>query len=356
MKLSNHNHGGAFTVEQNRRRYILLFVSYITSAIMLVLGIRHFLSEDTALQFILFGCSAAFVVNAMWFHRTNRLDRACLVESSLVSLFVVGLVYHGGYAQTALYWVFPFPPIIFGLLGVRRGIAINLLLVAALLFILYGPNFGQAVYRDAECSRFIASLMTLIIACLINEHFRERSHHSMDMLQRTKAHEANTDALTQLANRRFVDQELPQYLSTQPALFFPMSLIMADLDHFKHINDSFGHAEGDNVLRDIASLFRRKLRNPDIACRIGGEEFLLILPKTPLADAIKVADKIRATIAQQRFISAHPDLVITCSFGVAEIASYRDFASGLQQADSCLYKAKAGGRNQVKGSQKDTKN
>ena len=349
LKFSNNSHGGAFTVEQNRRRYILLFVSYITSAIMLVLGIRHFLSEDSALQFILFTCSAAFVANALWFHKSNQLEQACFIEASLVAIFVVGLVFHGGYAQTALYWVFPFPPIIFGLLGVRRGIVINLLLVSALLFVLYGPNIGQAPYRDAECSRFIASLITLIIACLINEHFRERSHHSMDLLQRTKAQEANTDALTTLANRRFVDHELPQYLNDQPELFFPMTLVVADLDHFKHINDSFGHAEGDNVLRQIASLFRRKLRSPDIACRLGGEEFLLILPKTSLADALKVADKIRATIAQQRFIAGHSDLVITCSFGVAEISTYRDFADGMQQADMLLYQAKAEGRNQVRG-------
>jgi diguanylate cyclase (GGDEF)-like protein len=348
LKLTYDNNGGAFTVEQNRRRYILLFVSYITSAIMLFMGVRHFLTDDTGLQFILFGCSAAFVANVLWFHRTNQLELACLIEASLVAVFVLGLVYHGGFEQTSLYWVFPFPPIIFGLLGARRGIAINLLLVAGLMLILYGPDFGQSVYRDAETTRFIASMLTLIITCLINEHFRERSHHSMDMLQRTKTREANTDVLTQLANRRFVDQELPQYLSDQPELFFPMTLVLADLDHFKHINDSFGHPEGDNVLREVAALFRRKLRSPDIACRIGGEEFLLILPKTSLADALKVAEKIRATIAQQRFISAHPDLVITCSFGVAEISSHRDFAIGLQQADSLLYQAKAEGRNLVK--------
>ncbi len=349
MKLSDNKLGGAFTVEQNRRRYILLFVSYITSAIMLVLGIRHFLSEDTVLQFILFGCSAAFVANALWFHRSNSLERACLIEATLVASFVVGLVYHGGFEHTALYWVFPFPPIIFGLLGARRGIVINLLLVCALFLLLYGPDIGQSSYRQAESSRFLASLLTLIIASLINEHFRERSHHSMDMLQRTKAREANTDALTQLANRRFVDQELPQYLTEQPELFFPMTLVLADLDHFKHINDSFGHPEGDNVLRQVAALFRRKLRSPDIACRIGGEEFLLILPKTGLVDALKVADKIRATIAQQRFIPAHSDLVITCSFGVVEISNHFDFVQGMHQADVLLYQAKAEGRNQVRG-------
>lgn len=349
MSIRGELFGGASTVEQNRRRYILLFVSYITSAIMLVLGCRHFFTSDISLQLILFGCSALFVGNAIWFHKTNQLERACLVEAVLVSLFVLGLVFHGGYQQTALYWVYPFPPIIFGLLGAKRGMMINVLLVLALAALLFGPHVGQTVYPPADCIRFLASLFTLIMACLINEHFRERSHHSMDVLQQTKAAEANTDALTHLANRRFVDQALPHYLAAQPELFFPMTLIMADLDHFKHINDSFGHHQGDLVLKQLASLFRQKLRNPDIPCRLGGEEFLLLLPKTAKADAMKVADKIRAAVAQQRFIAEHPDLVITCSFGIAEIASASEFAAGLQQADHWLYQAKANGRNRVQG-------
>lgn len=339
----------AWTVEQTRRRYILLFVSYITSAIMLVLAFRHFLSSDISLQLILFSCSALFVGNAFWLHKTNRLDRACLIEAILVAGFVLGLVYHGGYQHTALYWVYPFPPIIFGLLGAKRGIMINFALLMLLALLLLGPDLGQSVYPPADCVRFLASLLTLILACLINEHFRERSHHSMDVLQQMKAAEANTDALTHLANRRFITQELPPHMSERPEQFFPMSLIMADLDHFKHINDSFGHAEGDFVLKQLASLFRQKLRNPDIACRLGGEEFLLVLPKTNKADAMRVAEKIRATVAQQRFIAAHPDLVITCSFGITEINAPDEFVTGLQQADQWLYQAKAAGRNQVRG-------
>ena len=100
---------------------------------MLVLGFQHFLTDDVLLQVILFGCSAAFVSNAIWFHRTNQLEQSCLIEAILVAAFVVGLVAHGGFAATALYWVFPFPPIIFGLLGARRGALINFLLVAALI-------------------------------------------------------------------------------------------------------------------------------------------------------------------------------------------------------------------------------
>jgi len=338
----------ALSVEQNRRRYILLFVSYITSASMLTLGLRHLFAEDHLLQFILFGCAFCFLLNAAWFHASQQLETACLVQGFLVSAFVVGLVAHGGYEYTGLYWVFPFPPILYGLLGRKKGTVLNLGLLALLALLLYGPDVGQAQYRAAENSRFLASLVTLIIACGINEHFRERSHRSMDLLQRSKDNQANTDALTGLANRRFLEQSMLPYLQRQPDLLLPMALIMVDLDHFKHINDSFGHAEGDKVLQQIARLFRSQLRQPDMACRYGGEEFLLMLPHTQLTDAVRVAEKIRQQVAQQRFLTNHPELVITCSFGVAMLSGTDDFTEALRQADQLLYQAKADGRNLVR--------
>ena len=136
MPISRASLAEALSVEQNRRRYILLFVSYITSAIMLVLGLRHLLSEDYLLQFILFGCAFSFLLNAAWFHASQQLETACLVEGVLVAAFVTGLVVHGGFESTALYWVFPFPPILYGLLGRKRGTWLNLALLLTLAVVL----------------------------------------------------------------------------------------------------------------------------------------------------------------------------------------------------------------------------
>jgi len=339
----------AASIDQVRRRYILLFVSYITSGIMLVLAIQHLWHHDTLLQLILFVSAFIFLLNAAWFHARQQLELACWIQSILVSIFVLGLVAQGGYHDTALYWAFPFPPIIFGLLGSRHGLLVSLLVVLLLAVMLYWPDLILAQYRFEEKFRFIASLLTLTAVSWINEHFRERSHQSMALLQRSKENDANTDALTQLANRRFVDEALPEHFLQQPEHFFPLAVIMADLDHFKHINDSFGHAQGDVVLQQIALLFRHKLRTQDLACRYGGEEFLLLLPRTSLADACKVADKVRAAIAQQRLLAEHPDLVITCSFGVAEALEANQFIVAVQTADHKLYQAKANGRNLVSG-------
>lgn len=334
-------------IDERRRRYILAFVSYITSAIMFVYGIKNLSAEHFILPIILFGTGLAFLCNVIWFHLSNNLLRACVIEALLVGTFVLSLVYQGGYNNTALYWVFPFPAILFGLLGVRNALISNALLVLALSIMLFVPDLILAQYKDAEASRFIASLLIVIAVCWINDHYRERSHRAMDLLYQHHEQQANTDALTGLANRRFVDSIVQSSLASQPVHFFPLSLIMCDIDHFKQLNDKFGHDIGDDVLKAIAQLFRQYLRQQDIASRFGGEEFLLILPHTKHADALLVAEKIRVQLEQQSLLVASPSYTVTASFGVAECSQASDFNQAVKLADQQLYLSKRTGRNKV---------
>jgi hypothetical protein len=195
-------------IDARRRRYILLFVSYITSAVMFIYGVKNFSTEQWLLPLILFGTGLAFLVNVLLFHYYANLNRACYIEAVLVGSFVLSLVYQGGFNNTALYWVFPFPAILFGLLGVRVALLSNALLMLALCLMLFVPDLILADYKEAEASRFVASLLIVIIVCWINDYFRERSHQAMDLLQQSKDLQANTDQLTQLANRRFIESSL----------------------------------------------------------------------------------------------------------------------------------------------------
>ena len=260
---------------------------------------------------------------------------------------MLSLVYQGGFNNTALYWVFPFPAILFGLLGVRIALASNALLVLILCVMLFMPDIILAQYKEAEASRFIASLLIVITVCWINDHYRERSHQAMELLQLSKEVQANTDALTGLANRRFIDASLLPTLSQQAAQFFPLALIMCDIDHFKQLNDRFGHDAGDEVLKAVAQLFRHCLRQQDFACRTGGEEFLLILPHTQRSDALLVAEKVLAQFENSPMLSSQPDYPVRASFGVAECDSADNFSLAVKQADQQLYLSKRNGRNQV---------
>ncbi|HSG52397.1 MAG TPA: GGDEF domain-containing protein [Rheinheimera sp.] len=334
-------------IDARRRHRILAFVSYITSAVMFFYGVKDLHVEQWILPTLLFATGGLFLLNMLVFHLSRNLDRACVIEAVLVGAFVLCLVYQGGFNNTALYWVFPFPAILFGLLGVRLALMCNTMLLVVLAVMLYTPDLILAQYKEAESSRFLASLVIVIIVCWINDHYRERSHKALDRLQQSKDQQANTDALTGLANRRFIDASLIPNFQQNPSQFLPLTLIMCDIDHFKRLNDRFGHDIGDEVLKAIAALFRKSLRQHDFACRIGGEEFLLILPQTSLDDASYVAEKIRAQMSQQQMVPQDQGYQVTASFGIAGCDDARQFQDSLKLADTMLYQAKHKGRDRV---------
>ena len=129
-----------------------------------------------------------------------------------------------------------------------------------------------------------------------------------------------------------------------------MSIIMADIDHFKHVNDRHGHAAGDDTLQIVARRVKDALRTSDQVSRYGGEEFLILLPDTPLPEARLIAERVRQAVASTPVATRAGNLDITLSLGVAsstEAGLSRD--SLLAAADEALYRAKAGGRNRVEG-------
>ena len=154
-----------------------------------------------------------------------------------------------------------------------------------------------------------------------------------------------TDALTGLRNRRALDQELATRFATAGRYHRALSVAVVDVDHFKQINDSFGHQMGDIVLREVASLLRRGTRATDVVARLGGEEFCLLLPETGLFEAAQVGEKIRALIASS--VADFPG--VTVSVGIASMPhSHVQSAEELMfAADAALYRAKNNGRNRV---------
>jgi two-component system, cell cycle response regulator len=154
-----------------------------------------------------------------------------------------------------------------------------------------------------------------------------------------------TDSLTGLGNRRRLEQALVSEISRVERAGGTLSAFMADLDHFKRINDTFGHEAGDKVLAAFGELLRRQTRATEILARSGGEEFVVLMPYTDLAHGLGTAERIRAAIAAAR-IEPLPDGV-TASFGVAELAAGEQGAAFMRRVDKALYEAKHAGRNCV---------
>ena len=162
--------------------------------------------------------------------------------------------------------------------------------------------------------------------------------------------DALTDSLTGVANRKCFDQEI--YAAAQESLDSgqPLSLILADLDHFKTFNDTYGHQLGDQVLRLVGKALHDSVKGKDTAARYGGEEFAIILPDTTSGGATAVADNIRKTVASKRLMKKGTDDAlgaVTMSLGVTSYHSGEDMADFIERADQALYLAKKLGRNRV---------
>lgn len=165
-------------------------------------------------------------------------------------------------------------------------------------------------------------------------------------------HENITDALTGLRNRRFLDLRLAEEMSRAERYRQPVSVLLLDIDHFKSVNDTCGHAAGDKVLAEVARIVRDTVRKTDLAARYGGEEMAVIAPQTPLSTAVMLAERLRRNI-ETKAGEAVPEIAvlgrpITVSIGVAKSSNPPESASKLLwRADSALYEAKGGGRNKV---------
>jgi diguanylate cyclase (GGDEF)-like protein/PAS domain S-box-containing protein len=161
-----------------------------------------------------------------------------------------------------------------------------------------------------------------------------------------------TDDLTGIYNHRFFIQQLTMEVERQKRYPSPLSLLMIDIDYFKHYNDTNGHLAGDQVLRAISILIQRGVRQTDIAARYGGEEFSAILINTNKEKAMEIAERVRRSVAETHFPNeiAQPNGDLTVSIGVATFSPFISTLTGLiRQADHSLYRAKRAGRNRVEG-------
>ncbi|WP_294956024.1 diguanylate cyclase [Sulfurovum sp.] len=181
---------------------------------------------------------------------------------------------------------------------------------------------------------------------MMHGYYKELEQKNAKLEQKSKKYEkiAATDALTGLYNRmKFMDLFLLEY-SIMVQRHNALSLLVLDLDYFKKINDSYGHNTGDEVLKQISNLLLRELRNVDILCRWGGEEFVALLPSTDAGFAYEVAEKIRLSIENLVF-SGLP--AVTASIGVTQIDERDELHDAIERADKALYMAKVAGRNCV---------
>jgi diguanylate cyclase (GGDEF)-like protein/PAS domain S-box-containing protein len=207
---------------------------------------------------------------------------------------------------------------------------------------------GSLVDIELSSSRMKVHDKAALILVVADVTARKKAEHQVLALNRRLAQQAIRDPLTGLYNRRHMEESLERELLRAKRTDTPVSVVMCDLDHFKAINDRYGHQAGDEVLKTFGALVKRRCRASDISCRYGGEEFLLVFPNMPSDVACEWAEHMRVTLAETPIADGKNQMKITASFGVAVYPTHGTAPHKLvSAADSAQYAAKAAGRNRV---------
>jgi len=208
--------------------------------------------------------------------------------------------------------------------------------------------FSIKFHNSSELIGVFVILTGMFITLLIaySAMYQEKIDASRRRLERKQNFAATTDALTLLRNRHFLLESGNYLIERAKRNQECLSVMMLDVDHFKYINDNYGHQAGDEVLQILAATIRASIRKDDISGRYGGEEFVVLLPCTDLSGAMLLAEKLRQSIATQLFPI---DKAVTVSIGCAELKKNEVLNGLLSRADHFMYQAKMNGRNQIAG-------
>lgn len=198
------------------------------------------------------------------------------------------------------------------------------------------------ILRPVDPNELLVRCLTQIRRKRYNDRLRESVNQTIEL--------AVTDPLTGLNNRRYLDKHLKMLFDRAAARGRPLSVCITDIDRFKSVNDTYGHDAGDEVLKEFAARVRSTVRGADLACRYGGEEFVVIMPDTTPETAASVAERLRSIVESQPFVlkQSGAELNVTASLGISSTVHGAASAEELvKQADRALYEAKHGGRNRV---------
>jgi two-component system cell cycle response regulator len=200
---------------------------------------------------------------------------------------------------------------------------------------------NDCLFRPIDSNELLARVRTQIRKKRYAERLRDSVQMSIEM--------AITDALTGLYNRRYMENRIRSLVEQVALCSKPLTVLVLDIDYFKSINDTYGHDAGDEVLREFAVRIRKSIRGIDLACRYGGEEFVVIMPETDLSVATVVAERLRRRIASEPFSIQQGvrTVELTTSVGIAALAGSDTPAGVIKRADQALFRAKRAGRNRV---------
>jgi len=294
---------------------------------VLPFAVMRFMNGEVALGVLDSIIVVGLILLGTYVYRTGRVRIASVLITFICLAGVLSTVYIKGPGQ--VYWVFPAMMASFYLLRIHEAIGACLLVTVALI-----PPLVAVLD--------VFSLATIVITLLVTSSFAYAfatvSRNQRDKLMKL----ATRDALTGAGNRWALQRKLKEIISAQSRNALPSSMLLIDLDHFKRVNDAYGHAVGDQILVNLTEIINLRIRVTDSLYRIGGEEFVVVVEGQDLDKANHLAEQLRTLVEANELAPMHP---VTISLGVAELAQGETAENWLRRADDALYRAKRAGRN-----------
>lgn len=336
--------------KEYRRLILVRLILTLTSLILLFFAALHGLILENANKTIALidFTTALLTLYALFSLKSSKeIDKSALIGTISFLIFFISFIYINQNDSFGLIWVIFFPIFALTMNSTAKGLVFSLLFIfISSLMAFYGIGEWQDGYWDFKSFlRLSIALSIITLVMYIHEIAMEKvQEHEKDTLNFLEDLTLN-DELTGIANRRHINSLLEIDYDKAKRYNTPFSVVLFDVDHFKNVNDTYGHLVGDEVLKDLASQINQSIRKTEMFGRWGGEEFILILSESTISSAYIVAEKIRKIISKTKFKSIEGDL--TCSFGIAEYQEGITIDQLVEHADKALYQAKDYGRNTV---------
>ncbi len=289
----------------------------------------------------------------------KTLEFAALVSTTMLFSFLIFFSFVTKNNGFGLVWTLCFSLFVIPILGTRKGLIMTGVFYLILVPMVYSGigEWDNGFWDKSAFARFFMSSLAVVYTAYFFESSSVEAYQTILEIREKEKIYLNkledlsvTDQLTGLHNRRYFDDHFELEKQRVQRYGNVLCLIMIDIDHFKSINDQYGHQVGDAVLKEFSLLLRKNIRSNDILSRWGGEEFIILLPGTTLSNSLLIAEKIRKAISLRQFSKIGK---MSASFGVSEVdsnsASNRE---AIHRADKALYQAKREGRNRVVAYQK----
>jgi diguanylate cyclase (GGDEF)-like protein len=336
--------------EANQHIFVANLFGFIGYSITFLMGVSAFIRQDRLIGIVLLIASLLFFSSHLIL-RSKRFANPYKFSANLLTislmLLMIYLVFTGGVNGTGPLWIYIVPPVALFFGGMRKGtrnIGLFVLIISVLMFY---PNdeWLATSYTFEFKSRLIYSFLTVSCLFAFYEYVRQNSFNRIQEMSQKFERQAMEDPLSGLLNRRGMREKLQNEFARSQRYNNDLTVMMCDIDHFKAVNDQYGHDKGDEIIKSLGTIFKSGLRKQDSVARWGGEEYLFLLPQTNGNQGMQLAEKLRSQIEKKPYTQDDKIFSISISIGLHQIAATDTINQAITKADTNLYKAKEQGRN-----------